>query len=478
MLWIPLCLAQGPTLPEGLDKEQTEGSFGAPGLPSGQHGTGEPSTPSPDLPSGLNKKGSLEQKKWPGKKGQRWHLFQDLAGYWEVRGGLRIHNDPVQDDVSVAEMRLQLAYEKYLAQFIPRGQLRATGDFIYDDVVDDHDMDMEKGEGYVDLREFWISFTPMDFLDVKTGRQILTWGTGNLVFLNDLFPKDYQSFFLGRHLDYLKAPSDALKVSLFHPIANFDLVYSPSFDADRFVDGTRLSFYDPAQAILRGKDMPLKTDRPNNWFDDHEIAIRIHGNIHAYELAAYGYYGFWKSPSGTNSDTGRRTFPELSAYGASIRGPFGPGIGNAEFSWYDSRQDREGDNAFVANSQLRFLVGYEQEIATDLTVGLQYYLEYMLDYGAYKENLRGDTTGREHDRHWITLDLTQELMAQNQLKLGLFIFYAPSTDDAYIRPTATYDFTDTWKFLLGGNLFIGDSDTFWGQFEKNSNVCGSVRYSF
>ncbi|MFW6031595.1 MAG: hypothetical protein ACOC9T_03300, partial [Myxococcota bacterium] len=32
-------------------------------------------------------------------------------------------------------------------------------------------------------------------------------GTGDLVFLNDLFPKDWRSFLLGRDLDYLKAPS-------------------------------------------------------------------------------------------------------------------------------------------------------------------------------------------------------------------------------------------------------------------------------
>ena len=34
--------------------------------------------------------------------------------------------------------------------------------------------------------------------DLKIGQQVLTWGTGDYVFLNDLFPKDYQSFFSGR----------------------------------------------------------------------------------------------------------------------------------------------------------------------------------------------------------------------------------------------------------------------------------------
>ncbi len=62
---------------------------------------------------------------------------------------------------------------------------------------------------------------------ITLGRQILTWGTGDLVFINDLFPKDWVSFFIGRDVEYLKAPSDALKVSAFSSWANLDLVYTP-----------------------------------------------------------------------------------------------------------------------------------------------------------------------------------------------------------------------------------------------------------
>jgi hypothetical protein len=83
----------------------------------------------------------------------------------------------------------------------------------------------EKGE--FDPREAWVFVSPLDAVDIKMGRQVLTWGTGDLVFLNDLFPKDWQSFFLGRDSEYLKAPSDALKFSFFTGLANLDLVYTP-----------------------------------------------------------------------------------------------------------------------------------------------------------------------------------------------------------------------------------------------------------
>ena len=70
---------------------------------------------------------------------------------------------------------------------------------------------------WIDPREAWLSTQPLDFLDLKAGRQVVTWGTGDLLFINDLFPKDWQSFILGRDEEYLKAPSDTVKVA---PITN------------------------------------------------------------------------------------------------------------------------------------------------------------------------------------------------------------------------------------------------------------------
>ena len=46
-------------------------------------------------------------------------------------------------------------------------------------------------------------------------------------------------------------------------------------------------------------------------------------------------------------------------------------IANAEFGYYDSRDDSNGSNPLIRNSEWRVLVGYEQEIAPELTGGVQ-----------------------------------------------------------------------------------------------------------
>ena len=177
-------------------------------------------------------------------------------------------------------------------------RIQSTLDFLYDPVLDKHQIRLETGRGLLDVRQTYLLLRPFENVDVKAGRQILTWGTGDLIFINDLFPKDWNSFILGRDIEYLKAPSDALKASLFTKWFNLDMVYTPRFDADRFIDGERVSFFSPLFGRRIGRDNVVAVEKPDDWFEEDEIALRMYRNIHGYETAIYGYRGFWKSPGG------------------------------------------------------------------------------------------------------------------------------------------------------------------------------------
>ncbi|HPQ42189.1 MAG TPA: hypothetical protein PLV45_17595, partial [bacterium] len=121
-------------------------------------------------------------------------------GFGEYRYGARTQDDPYEDDSSLNEFRAQGDLMWYHDLFT--GQVKA--DVFYDDLDDERDeVDLETGDGFFDLRQANIIYSPVFWMDLKIGRQILTWGTGDLVFINDLFPKDWQSFFLGRDTEYL-----------------------------------------------------------------------------------------------------------------------------------------------------------------------------------------------------------------------------------------------------------------------------------
>jgi hypothetical protein len=396
-----------------------------------------------------------------------------LNGFVEGRYGQRLQNDPFQRDESLAETRLQLG----LNRMGELTTLQVRADFYYDDLVDQDDVDLEEGRGWADLREANLLFSPHDIADVKLGRQILTWGTGDLLFINDLFPKDWQSFFIGRDEEYLKAPSDAALFSFFPEAVNVDFVYVPQFDPDRYIRGERLSYWNPMLGRLAGRDAIITTELPDGAGQDDEFALRLSKNINGYELALYGYAGFWKSPVGYNPTTGKATFPKLSVAGASLRGNLGPGVSHLELGYYDSRQDRDGDDPLVPNSELRFLVGYEQEVLRNVMLAGQYYLEALQDYDQYELTAPAGQA-RDEYRHLLTLRLTWMLLNQN-LTLSLFSYFSPSDEDLYLRPAVSYKLTDAWLVTAGGNIFAGEEAyTFFGQFENNTNMYAGLRYSF
>lgn len=399
-------------------------------------------------------------------------LDTELHGFMEGRAGARTQTDPFQDDRSLSELRLQLDALTYFET----ATLQIRADFLYDDLTTDGEkIDLNTGDGFIDLREFNILFTPIDWADVKIGRQILTWGTGDLLFINDLFPKDWNSFMLGRDEEYLKAPSDAIYASFFPSIGSIDIAYMPRFDADRYVDGRRLSYWNPGSQSLAGQNAVVNAQLRDKWFRDDELSMRFYRPLLSWEASLYAYHGFWKSPIGAN--TSGTYFPRLNAYGASANGALGSGLAHIEMGYYDSRENSTATQS-VPKDEFQFLAGYQREIGKDLTAGIQYYLEWMMEYDDYSNAQPNHDTSRDEARHVLTLRLTQMLMNQN-LMLSLFTFYSPSDNDAYIRPIATYKMTDHWTLTANGNFFIGENNhTFFGQMKNNSNVNLGIRYSF
>ncbi len=445
-----------------------------PSLPLGLGGNISETSEEPALPTGLGNMVAISDEKMDKEKTHENIIPFGLTGFMETRAGARIHNQEFEKKASIGETRLQLQWEKYWGDV----NARITSDFIADPVADRWNINLDNGDGWIDLREAFVSWHAADFMDIKAGRQILTWGTGDLVFLNDLFPKDFDSFFIGRDEEYLKAPSDSIKSSFFSDFVNLDIIYTPNFDADRFADGARISTYDPFTGGQTSRKNILNTDTRGRWFAEDEWAARLYKNFGAYETALYGYYGYWKNPQGLDSAERRATYPRLSVYGASIRGPIAKGIGNIELSYYDSRDDNKGDIASIPNNQIRFLIGYEQELMTDFTGGVQYYLENIRNFDDLKRTAIAGSPLPEENRHLITLRLTKYMMNQN-LELSLFNFWSPNESDGYIRPKINYKINDQWTAETGGNIFYGESrDTFFGQLEDNTNIYLSLRYSF
>ncbi len=388
-----------------------------------------------------------------------WHGF--VEGAW----GSRWDSDPnIDRRRTLADTRWRIETEWADDRFT----VSFKGDLLYDEVAREFDPE---------VRDFSLAFSPVDTLDLKVGRQILTWGTGDLLFLNDLFPKDWVSFFAGREDEYLKASSDALRLTFYNTAANIDLVWSPEFDADNSIRGERFSFFSPLAGKRVAPDPHLNAIEPDHAIENGELAIRLFKNIDGIEYALYGYRGYFKQPTALTADFAP-AFAPMSALGASLRRPLAAGIFNTEFAYYHSRNDENGGDWRTPNSQLRLLAGYERELVRNFTVGVQYYLEWTQDYDALRENSPYPGFEPEEYRHVLTNRLTYRAY-RDKLTLSLFTFLSPSDDDYYLRPQVIYRYSDDWTLTWGANLFGGDEEhTFFGQFEDNSNTYLKVRFNY
>jgi hypothetical protein len=412
---------------------------------------------------------------WGSSRAQELYLNGFVEGLFS--GGLDDRN-PTDRDYPAAETRLQLRAESYG----DNAEVFAKVDFIQDG-FDSTSYDWELREAYVKFR------LPID-IDFKVGRQILTWGTGDLIFINDVFAKDYQSFFIGRQDQYLKAPQTAIRAEWYTSFGSFSAVAIPDFESNTLPTGDRLSFYNPMSGQIVGSAGYMSPVEPDNSFDNAEIAFRYSRSVRGFNLSGYAYRGFYKDPRGVRmigpADM-ELYFPRLNVYGASLRGQVAGGILWVEGGYYDSREDQCGGKYFIENSSTKGMIGFERQVASDFTGNLQVQVEHMASYDRYERShdelvmagmLSPDAPKADETRTLLTSRWTK-LLASQTVTLSLFGFYSPSDEDAYIRFSAAYKYTDELSLMVGGNVFEGsDEHTMFGQFDHNDNLYVKVNYGF
>lgn len=389
-----------------------------------------------------------------------------IYGLVEYNAGARVvSTEYTSDDLLLNEAvaRLELAGASESASFNVKADLK------WDEFLDTSELN---------IREASVTLFPSDWWELKIGRQVLSWGTGDLVFANDLFPKDWKSFFSGRHEELLNAPVTAVKLDLLTGFGELTVVVVPKFTPDTYIDGERLSYWG-----INGLSMDeLVAERPDHNLENAEYHVRFSKNLiyKVVELALYSYRGFFKQAQRVDPAQETGIFPKLAVHGFSIRVPSPVAVFNVESSYYDSMDDRDGTDPAIANSMIKSIAGCKITLLRTLIIAVQYSFEWMQEYEFYKESVQTirPTTLKKEYRDWITLRLTN-LRKQERLMLSFFGYYSPAENDWHVRPNITYKMNNQIQVTLGANMFLGEDEyTSFGQFQENSNVYFRIRYSY
>lgn len=306
----------------------------------------------------------------------------------------------------------------------------------------------------------------------RLGRQVITWGVGDLLFVNDTFPRDWVALFTGQPVQYLKLGSDALKLNAYPGGATVEAVIA-GFRPDNTPSARRFVFADPLPPGL-----PRHAVEPGARPGTLEISGRISGYWDNWELAGYASRTHYRSPAWRVAGSAvAGTYPRLNTMGASLTGPMGKGVLALEAGYYDSAEDRSGKDPAVENSQYRALVGYSRQLWADAILGLQLYGEAMRDYGGYRGNLPPGFPVKDRLRKVATVRFTR-LFAHQTVTFNLFAFIGLSEKDHYLMPSLRYAFTDDLWAEIGANFFGGARTGMFGSMRDNDNIYLTVRHAF
>lgn len=363
----------------------------------------------------------------PARADLEWRGFTEYALGAQTRehGPVHLH-----------EARLQIAGDHY-------GDRSETHFAL--DVIADRAMDEEEFE----LRE---AFARMDLFgriaELRVGRQPMTWGTGDLIFLNDVFPKDYESFFLGRDDVYLKAPVDAARLTVFAKGNTLDIAWLPRMTADRLPDAGRFG--------IARLQLPDLEDRPNE-LSEGAVASRLARTVGSWNTALYAAHGRGGQPTGFRDDM--LFHPRRTLFGASGRGALRGGV-----AWLEGGRelvDQEGGARQPVDSWSAF-GGYERSFWSDGTVNAQ--VQW--------------TEPDEGDASWLWTSRFEQLWMSQTLKLSLFGFYSPTDEDGLLRASLAYDVEDGLRVTLGGQLFHGLETGSFGRLGDADSAYLRVRRMF
>jgi hypothetical protein len=364
----------------------------------------------------------------------------------------------------LGEQRMQARLSAYSAAGELEGQLTGRIDVLHDTVLERSAI--EPLELYLELKHRSVM--------LRAGRQVITWGSGDLLYVNDVFPKDWEAFFLGRPLEYLKPGFDSVRLVVPHA----ELVVAPRPESDRMPRPDR--FILPASPW---SDLPVVLPAGGWQLGDAEVALRLSALVSGWQLDGYAAWVHHRGSVLVPDDAAAPTALELRSprvltAGASVAGPFLGGIWNLEAGYQHAHEDADGDAPFIPNSTLEVFTGYARPVWSDASAGVQASLAVMRDHERYLGTLPPGAP-REPELEWtFTLRLSQQLLRQT-LDVGAFLVGGATRHDCFASLTARYRVTDALTLVGGANIFAGSRRSpVFGALADNTNVHLSLRYGF
>ncbi|MGH8488461.1 MAG: hypothetical protein ACREXS_06245 [Gammaproteobacteria bacterium] len=339
------------------------------------------------------------------------------------------------------------------------------------DVVGGHETDATLLEAYLSLHN--------TIGQVRLGKQIVAWGRADRINPTDnLTPRDFTVL---------------LPFEEDQRFGTYALMLDTYLSDDLTLEVFTTPFFEPS-IIPFSRDEAIVVDiRPAHRLSNSEVAIKLDKSGGQVDWSLSYFHGYSLFPDirlqgfADRSPIVEFRYHQMDVLGADIATNFGRYGFRAEAAYFHAA-DRDGTDPTIKNPYLFYVVGVDRTFYEHLNVNVQLFgrhvrhftsLETIADPVQHEVAVVNAIVNGQQDEfsngasmrvsnRWLNDTLEAEL-------LGILDFTRSNT---YLRPLLTYALTDDIRCSLGGELYLGADNTFFGRLKENSGLFFELRYSF
>lgn len=333
------------------------------------------------------------------------------------------------------------------------------------------------------MRELYMDMY-FDNFDIRLGKQQVVWGKADGVFITDIVSPLNLTEFLLPDFDEIRTGVTAAKLDYYVGNSTFEAIVIPQFTPILRPDENSIWYIQPEFPAPATFDWSKSEITPS--LQNSEIFLKYSAMTSKIDFEFMGGYTWDDTPamhvekefdmsSGSPVLTGLNITPEhhrLTVAGGSFSSEIKGVILRGEAAYYNGKyfqtEDPLAKDALIQKNYLHYVVGLDFNIGS-VKMSTQFIQQYILDYSDLMDNPETNNTATFMARY----DMMRETV-----HLDLFSYIGLDDGDALIRPKITYDFDDSFSILLGSNIFVGDRDGMFGQYQDNSMLYAKIKYNF
>ena len=321
------------------------------------------------------------------------------------------------------------------------------------------------------LREAYFDYAG-DFLEVKAGRQIVTWGVADGLRITDLIsPMDYTEF-MANDYDDIRVPVNAIDLKIPGERVSAEVIFVPVPEYFVMPSGEDNPWTMPLPERTR---MDL-SGTPEKRLKNSEYGGRLRFFLENLDFSLTALHTFNKSPvtvasynPQTDSVLIRGVYKPMNVFGGDVSIPMGEFVVRGEIAeYFDEPIAFSNSGGYLLRNTLNALVGIDWYAGNNWTFMAQYMHKFV---GRYREKL-----GIEEHSSMVTARISKELL-NNTLKFSLYGMLDVDNLGYYVRSAADYLLSDQITVSFGADGFGGKRGTF-KTYKKKTQIWAKGKYFF